>query len=133
MYDCRFQELLIVAVIMYDFRFQELLIVAVMTSSDRRRRNGDNQSVFVTVGTTKFDKLIETVCSKAVLEVRLFQDKAKYTKYNVIDFLVIGLKFLGRVGTHNFLFLIFFIQEKFNFMHGEMAFKMHTIVFCQKT
>ena len=65
---------------MYDCRFQELLFVAVMSSADRRRRKGDNQSVFVTVGTTKFDKLIETVCSKAVLEVRLFHDKAKYTK-----------------------------------------------------
>ena len=117
---------------MYDCRFQELLIVGVMTS----RRKGDNQNVFVTVGTTKFDKLIETVCSKAVLEVRLFHDKAKYTIYNVIDFLVIGLKILGRVvGTHNFLFYFFLFRKNLIscILKGEMPFKMHTIIFFQKT
>ena len=43
-----------------------------MTSEGRRRNKGDNLCVFVTVGTTQFDKLIETVASKEVLQVHVF-------------------------------------------------------------
>ena len=42
-------------------------------------------------------------------------------------FCVTGLKILGRVGTH-----IFFLEEKYNFMHFEMPFKMHKILFFQE-
>lgn len=39
-----------------------------MISQERRRNKGDKQCVFVTVGTTQFDKLIETVASEEVLQ-----------------------------------------------------------------
>ena len=43
-------------------------------------------------------------------------------------FPVLGLKILGWVGTH-----IFFTRKKYNFMHFEVPFKMHKIIFFPKT
>ena len=42
-----------------------------------------------------------------------------------------GLKILGRVGTHLLFFNYFFFWKKINFMHFErkMPFKMHKIIF----
>ena len=37
-------------------------------------------------------------------------------------FWIMGLKTLGKVGTHNFIIIIFYSGKKYNFMHFERHF-----------
>ena len=50
-------------------------------------------------------------------------------------FRVTGLKILGWVGTHIFIYLFFHLKKKYNFLHFErhFAFKLHTILFFPET
>ena len=48
-------------------------------------------------------------------------------------FRVMGLKILGRVGTHIFLIIIFSGKKNYAFLKGISPFTMHKINFFQKT
>ena len=41
---------------------------------------------------------------------------------NISVFQVMGMKILGRVGTHKFFLIIFFLEKNYDFMHFERHF-----------
>jgi len=51
---------------------------------ETRNRKKSDKSVFVTVGTTKFEKLIQTMCAEDTLKVNVFLGKfgLSYFLYN---------------------------------------------------